>query len=356
MLDTFVVPSNSACARLGLLARIARYLSTEDHAAEALGQVLRWLHHDQGYARGVITLLNDAEDEIAADITAEGVPSDTGSLMVYRPGEGVTGQVIASNTPIYLAGIKPQDGFLDRSGLRKGMDLTRLAFFCVPIPYRGKAVGTLSVDRPLDDSMDPEGDLRLLGEVAYLVGPFVQRRRLEDRLEAYQRLHVANFSQLVGRSPAMEAVSRLAAKVAGVDTSVLITGETGTGKGVLAQLIHDLSIDGQNLASRSIAAPSPKALSRANCLVTKRGRSPVRPPAAQACSSVPRAARSSSMRSGNSRLGAGPGCCGSSRPSASSGWEDPRPLSATPASSPPPTATSKATSSPAASAPTSTIG
>src|ERR1035438_3008734 len=161
--------------------------------------------------------------------------------MRYRPGEGINGRVIATNAPIFLAGIQPNDGFLDRSSLRKGLKLSRLAFYCVPIPYRGKAVGTLSVDRPLAEATDPDGDLRLLCEVAYLVGPFVQRRRLEDRLEAYQRVHVATFDRLVGRSPSIEAVSRLAAKVAGVDTSVLITGETGTGKGVLAQLIHDLS-------------------------------------------------------------------------------------------------------------------
>jgi Nif-specific regulatory protein len=232
---------STSCVRLDLLVRLARFLSDENEAAPALTQVLRWLHRDQGFARGVFTLLNDVEDEIAADITAEAVPRAAGERMRYRPGEGVTGRVIATNTPAFLPGIRPEDGFLDRSGLRHGLDHSRLAFFCVPIPYRGKPVGALSADRHLAEVTDPDGDLRLLSEIAHLVGPFIQRRRLEDRLDAYQRVHAAAVGRLLGRSPSVEAVQRLAVKVAGVDTSVLVTGETGTGKGVLAQLIHELS-------------------------------------------------------------------------------------------------------------------
>ncbi|MBN8524071.1 MAG: sigma 54-interacting transcriptional regulator [Planctomycetes bacterium] len=231
----------TSCVRLDLLVRLARFLSDESAAAPALAQMLRWLDRDQGFARGVVALLNDTEDEIAAYVAADAVPRAAGERMRYRPGEGVTGRVIVTNTPVYLAGIRPEDGFLDRSGLRQGLDLSRIAFYCVPIPYRGKPVGTLSADRHLAEVTDPDGDLRLLSEVAHLVGPFVQRQRLEERLDAFQRVHAVASGRMIGRSPAMEAVQRLAAKVAGVDTSVLVTGETGTGKGVLAQLIHELS-------------------------------------------------------------------------------------------------------------------
>ena len=236
-----VSAANTSCSRLGILVRIARYLAGEDDAAKALGQILRWLHRDQGFNRGVVSLLNEVEDEIAADITADGVPPDAGGRMRYRPGEGITGQVIAAGRSIYLPGIQPGHGFLDRSGLRRGLDLTRMAFYCVPIPYHGKAIGTLSADKSLTEATDPDGDQRMLEEVAFLVGPFVQRRRLEDRFETYRQWHAETADRLVGRSPPVEAVRRLVAKVATVDTSVLITGETGTGKGVLAGIIHDLS-------------------------------------------------------------------------------------------------------------------
>jgi DNA-binding NtrC family response regulator len=47
--------------------------------------------------------------------------------------------------------------------------------------------------------------------------------------------------QIVAQSPAMKRVLETARKAAGTDSNALITGETGTGKGVIAKLIHDSS-------------------------------------------------------------------------------------------------------------------
>jgi DNA-binding NtrC family response regulator len=47
--------------------------------------------------------------------------------------------------------------------------------------------------------------------------------------------------QVVAQSPAMQKVLETARKAAGADSTALITGETGTGKGVIAKLIHDWS-------------------------------------------------------------------------------------------------------------------
>ena len=48
-------------------------------------------------------------------------------------------------------------------------------------------------------------------------------------------------SHIVGESPAMHEVFAYAEQVAGTDSTVLLTGETGTGKSVIARAIHDLS-------------------------------------------------------------------------------------------------------------------
>src|ERR1700737_2389404 len=50
------------------------------------------------------------------------------------------------------------------------------------------------------------------------------------------------FEQIIGESPALESVLEQVEQVAPTDSSVLIKGETGTGKELIARAIHNLSI------------------------------------------------------------------------------------------------------------------
>jgi len=66
-----------------------------------------------------------------------------------------------------------------------------------------------------------------------------EMRREIVRLKA--RLPSFDHTQLVAKSPAMKAAVDRARRVADLDSTVLLTGETGTGKGALARFIHDTS-------------------------------------------------------------------------------------------------------------------
>lgn len=87
------------------------------------------------------------------------------------------------------------------------------------------------------------------GAVDYLLKPFdpdelihkvrsaIQARKREDALEVGTRTRRPTET-LIGSSPAMEALRGLIAKVAASDCTVLITGESGSGKEVVARAIH----------------------------------------------------------------------------------------------------------------------
>ncbi len=230
---------------LRLLNRISHHLANADDLRQTLSLVLDWLAEERGMQRGVISLINEENAELYASITGHDIEEINASKMRYRPGEGITGRVFSEKRPVFIPDISQESGFLDRSGMRRKLlgQETVISFFCVPIAYRTTAIGTLSVDKERDLVMDTEQELAFVAEVGHLLAPFVQRRRLEERFELWQRAKSPGgaFDRFVGKSDAIMEMQRLITRVAQVNTTVLITGETGVGKGVAAEAIHMLS-------------------------------------------------------------------------------------------------------------------
>ena len=79
-----------------------------------------------------------------------------------------------------------------------------------------------------------------------------------DSIDAPNRFDVPMFDEIVGASPALTAVLARAAKVASSEATVLITGETGTGKELVARSIHARS----RRASRAFVAVNCAAIAR----------------------------------------------------------------------------------------------
>ena len=83
-----------------------------------------------------------------------------------------------------------------------------------------------------------------LAEIAQLLGRISQRRTTKRQMTALQhRLNqIQGDSKLVGDAPAMMAVRRLISKVGPTESTVLIRGETGCGKELVARAVHEHSL------------------------------------------------------------------------------------------------------------------
>jgi formate hydrogenlyase transcriptional activator len=123
----------------------------------------------------------------------------------------------------------------------------------VPLISRGHSIGTLSVVSR-EKNRYSEEDAQFLEEVASQVALAIENMKsyeeiatLKARLEkenVYLREEIRtehNFEEIVGNSPALLAVLRTVEQVAPTDSTVLIYGETGTGKELIARAIHNLS-------------------------------------------------------------------------------------------------------------------
>ncbi len=123
----------------------------------------------------------------------------------------------------------------------------------VPLVSRNRTLGLLSLVRlaPIPFS---KRDLEFLGLVANQVAIAVENAlayreiaALKDRLtqeKVYLEDEIRselNFEEIVGRSPALRKVLQEIETVAPTDSTVLIYGETGTGKELIARAIHNLS-------------------------------------------------------------------------------------------------------------------
>jgi len=127
------------------------------------------------------------------------------------------------------------------------------AFCNIPLVNRGRALGILSILRTTETPFSPE-DVDFLsrasGQIAIAIENALAYRQiseLNDKL-AQEKLYLEeeirsdfNFENIVGNSPALKHVLELVETVSSSDSTVLLLGETGTGKELIARAIHDRS-------------------------------------------------------------------------------------------------------------------
>jgi DNA-binding NtrC family response regulator len=110
-------------------------------------------------------------------------------------------------------------------------------------------------------------------ELEIVVGRALEHRRLVEenrklRAEIADRYRLEN---LVGKSPAMQALFELIRKVAPADVPVLITGQSGTGKDLVARALHGLSSRAQGTFLSVNCAAVPESLLESELFGHERG-------------------------------------------------------------------------------------
>ena len=179
------------------------------------------------------------------------------------------GKVIETGEAAIVPKISEEPQFLNRTKARQALNGKDTSFVCVPIKLDREVVGALSADCSVAAVSHLQEQARILSIIASLIARAVHLR--QSAQEERERLMEENLrlqgelkdkfgpSNIIGNSKVMQSVYELIAQVSRSDTSVLLRGETGTGKELVAHAIH--------FASRRAAKPFVKV----NCAALPEG-------------------------------------------------------------------------------------
>ena len=126
---------------------------------------------------------------------------------------------------------------LETGPLRSGPLASELGgpAWVVVLPGRAQPVGLVACS--LSDA-PPFGEAAVISALARCAGALLEDRATRERRREAPDPRAGSVGELVGESPCMREVRALLERVARADSTVLLRGETGTGKGLAARTIH----------------------------------------------------------------------------------------------------------------------
>ncbi len=234
---------------LTCLYEITKELASSLDLSDCLEKAMKILSVRKQMENGTVTIVNPVtgklEIEVAYGLTAEGRRRGK-----YKIGEGITGRVVASGQPIVVPHISEEPLFLNRTRARGDLSNQNRSFLCVPIKDGQQVIGALSIDRIYEGGLTHQADtdLRFLTVLSSLIAQTTKRIQTVNREK--EQLHYENLKlkrelseknridDIVGNSSRMQDVFEMIHRVVDSNATVLLRGESGTGKTLVAKALH----------------------------------------------------------------------------------------------------------------------
>jgi transcriptional regulator with GAF, ATPase, and Fis domain len=250
-------PSARSPALDTLVAFSERLLAASD-TARLLDELLDALIEVTGADKGFLILFEAGERIVRA---ARNVARETIEGTVESVSDSIIQQVVESRRSLVVG-----DALHDAhwSGATSVVNLRLCSVMCAPLMQKGEVFGVIYLGNDRVASLFDDGSLEVLTVFAAQASLLLQHALL---LDALRRENLAlkeaassrQYGDLIGAGPGMREVYRRIERVAGTDISVLVSGETGTGKEVVAREVHRRSAraSGPFIAVNCGAIPEP---------------------------------------------------------------------------------------------------
>lgn len=232
---------------LTIVNEVAKILSKGLEFTKSLEEVLKVLYSFWDVRHSYVALYRH-ELKALKIVKAFGLTEEEAERGIFKKGEGIVGKVYKDGVPVFLPDTKIS-AYINKTGLRERLEPGE-CFVAVPIRVGGEIIGVLAVFKDFGTESVERGVelLMIIGTMIGMLYKLDERISLErQEWEEEKRLLTKALSErysaegIVGKSPAIRNLLELIERVAGTDANVLITGESGTGKSLVAKAIHFMS-------------------------------------------------------------------------------------------------------------------
>ena len=235
-----------AYKEIELLYEIAVTLASSTEIKETIEQGMRLLKRHNYLDRCAFFLLND---ESVLELYASIDLSEQQQMRAtYRLGEGATGMAAKGGEPVVIENIHNNIDYLNKLGI---INTKSVSYVAVPIIQDDAVTGVISANLGANSPLNFDEIVRMLTIVGSLFSGTLatQQRFIKEKeeladLKTYYKeemLSEHRFENIIGKSTKMRQIFSMLETVAPTDATILVRGETGTGKELIATAVHNLS-------------------------------------------------------------------------------------------------------------------
>jgi len=238
----YVAVSLSTCNEFRALDEANRLFRETADMDGLLSQAVRLAVENAGGDRGFVAYSSGGG---RLDVVAQHGLGRDRARRVLKVIEGVCGSRIAECGPVFSSRVAADPRF--HAAIADALEGVG-SLVCVPLNFPSQSMGLVYVDRLNDNLLGPfrQRELNLLAVLANSAAVAIveaQRSRLlEENKQLRDKLRPAPGSErIISQSREMANILALLGKVGDSSATVLFIGETGTGKGLLDQVVHEIS-------------------------------------------------------------------------------------------------------------------
>ncbi len=236
-----------ATKEVELLYEIAIMLTKAIDVKEIFVQGMKLLKRQSYNDRCALFLIK--EDHETLELFASINLSDQQKKMAtYRLGEGATGLAAQSAEPVVIENIHNNINYLNKMGQ---VSASTISYIAVPMIQDDEVIGVISSNISKESLLGFDDIVRMLTIVGSLFAGtlavqnrFAKEKESITELKTYykeQALGEKRFENIIGQSTKMKQIFSMLETVSPSDATILVRGETGTGKELIATAVHNLS-------------------------------------------------------------------------------------------------------------------